>query len=161
MNSISGIIIGAALGFLFGFSYLNMNVKRGHWLTLFPVVTVIPTLAGAFTGGRIGYNIERSRKMDCALGLHKIHHVHIKVGRFWQSESTWRDCKGALHRLKTLKGDESIVSYLDGTHMQNHGNSASSVNITNYHNAARKEAFQKLREKHGDQLLQYLNQLPK
>ncbi|ATP58929.1 hypothetical protein CPT03_21890 [Pedobacter ginsengisoli] len=161
MNAISGAIIGAILGFLSGVGYLNMNVKKSQWLTMFPIVTSITTIVGACTGGKIGYNIERSEKINRALGLDKVHYIHFKVGRFWQSESTWQDCKGRTYKLKTLKGNQASVSYLDGFLLCNHGTSASSVNISKYHAEAKEGVFKALREKHGDEYLQILNQKPK
>lgn len=151
-----GIIVGGILGFITGFGLLNMNVKRSQWSTFFPIVTSITTLAGAFAGGRIGYNLERSDKIDRALGLHDTKHVHFQVGKSWQSESTWKDIKGQSHRLRTVKDTRSTASYFDGSLLINHGTSASSVNISKYHLEARNQAFKKLRDKHGEEYLAYV-----
>jgi hypothetical protein len=161
LNTTSGILIGGLLGFISAFGYLNMNVKKSQWSTTFPVVALITTVAGAFTGGKICYNYKRSRIIDQALGLDNIHYSHIKIGRNWESLSTWTDCKGNSHRLKTIKDTRNTASYFDGGLLINHGTSASSVNISKYHNEARNEAFKKMREKHGEECLRYLKEQSK
>lgn len=157
MNTVSGALIGAVLGFISAFGLIRTNAKKSQWGMLLPIIAPITTIIGAVSGGKIGYNIERSIKIDRSLGIDRISYYHFKVGRFWQSESTWQDCKGGHHRLKTLKGSQNTVSYFDGTLVSNHGTSASSVNITKYHDIARKETFNQLREKKGDEFLRHLN----
>ena len=157
MNAVSGALIGALIGFISAFGFIRTNSKKSQWGMLIPIVTPIITIIGAISGGRIGYNIERSAKIDRSLGIDRVRYSHFKVGRFWHSESTWQDCKGGHHILKTLKGSQNTVSYLDGTLVLNHGNSASSVNVTKFHDTARNEAFKRLREKHGEEYLRHLN----
>ncbi|CAM4305142.1 hypothetical protein SAMN06265348_110277 [Pedobacter westerhofensis] len=156
MKGLQGIIIGAVVGFLSGIGYLNMNVKKSLWSVLFPVVTIITTGVGALAGGRISNNLQRSDKIDRALGIDKVYYTHYKVGRFWESKSTWHDCKGKLHTLKTFKAAQNTVSYLNELKISDHGTSASTINVTKYHQAAKNESFARLREKYGQEFLNYL-----
>lgn len=150
---VKGIIIGALLGILGSIGYLNMNVKKSQRGTMFPIIAVALTVAGAIAGGRIGYNIDRSARIDRSLGLDAVLTNHIKTGRFWNSESSWTDCQGHNHILNTVKKDANVISVLDGKNLCSHGTSASSVNIQRYHKEIQNEVFKQIRNKHGEDML--------
>lgn len=156
MSWIKGVIIGVILGFISSFAFISMNIKKRQRDSLFPVIATIMTLFGAVFGGRVGYNLERSDKISKALGLDKLQYSHIKVGRFWESKTIWIDVKGFKHSLRTSKASTNSVSYYNGTLITNHGSSASSINISKYHEEARKIIFTRLREKYGEDYIKYL-----
>ena len=147
MNSIVGSIIGAVLGLISSFGFMAMNIKKSQCSELFPIIAVITTVFGAVGGGRIGHNLEKSDKTARSLGLDNMKHTHYKVGRFWESQSTWNDVKGARHMVTTLKRNNNKVSLYNGGIISTHGTSASSVNIARYHNEARNITFAKLKER--------------
>lgn len=157
MNLYSGAIIGALLGFMASFGFIERNIKKSQRPGLFPAITIITTAFCAVSGGRLGYSLGRSDKINRSLGLDKIKQSHYKVGRFWESQSTWIDIKGGRHMVTTLKRNDETVSLYNGMLICVHGTSASSVNITKYHNEARNIAFRKLKERVSDNYIKYLS----
>lgn len=154
---IRGVVIGAILGILSSIGFLNMNVKKSQRETMFPIIAAILTVGGVIIGGRVGYNLDRAAKIDKSLGLDNVVTKHIKTGRFWHSESSWTDCKGNIHILKTSKQDVNVISVLDGKNLCSHGTSASSINVQRYHKHIQNEVFKQIRDKHGEEMLKILD----
>lgn len=91
---------------------------------------IVGAIFGAAAGGKVGYNLERSDKFTRSLGLDKVSYRHYKIGRFWESQSTWNDIKGKRYVIKTFKNTNNTGSYYNGALLCKHGTSASSINIS-------------------------------
>ncbi len=130
-----------------------MNVKKNQRSDLFSILIALSTTAGAIAGGRIGYKMARNAKIDKALGVDKISYQHYKVGRYWESVSSWKDCENDSHRIHTFKNVNNVISTFDGKNKLTHDNSASSVNISKYHRQACQLIIKMIKEKYGEEFL--------
>lgn len=152
----NGILLGAVLGFISGLGFMSMNVKKSQRELTFPYLAVTTTIVGAAVGGRIGYRIKRDNDIERALGMDNVQLEHYKVGRYWESVSAWVDIEGDKYTIETRKIDNAVYSTFNGGNFIEHGTSASSVNITKYHNSYRQLVFEEIKTKYGEQYLHKL-----